>query len=247
MIEKQKINLTLLQRCIYRSVRQSAATRVEYNRESTDRQYKFINRPCGLGWPKTQVKIIDEDSAQSGARTEQPSGFTIIITELALGQGGRILSIAVSRVARNNTDWYRLPVSCRLIEFLLCDQVHLICDRLPLKEQLCEVIGLMHRHGSQYLILLLSEATRSRISAFWTDLIEGNPKIILSTNSQPLSGEIAIIYHLLHARKIMNDLFCTDLVNWVNKMSTFLDSFTYYFDTSSFFLIILSHSRSDRT
>ena len=208
MIEKQKINLTLLQRCIYRSVRQSAATRVEYNRESTDRQYKFINRPCGLDWPKTQVKIIDEDSAKAGARTEQPSGFIIITAELGLGQAGRILSIEVSRVARNNTNWYRLPDPCRLIEILLCDKVHLICDRLPLKVQLCEVLGWMHRHGSPHLILLLSEANRSRISAFWTDLIEGNPKTISSTNSQPPSDAIAIIYHLLHARKIMDALLC---------------------------------------
>lgn len=42
MTSKEKIKSTHLQRCVYVYVRQSTTSQVEYNRESTDRQYKLV-------------------------------------------------------------------------------------------------------------------------------------------------------------------------------------------------------------
>jgi DNA invertase Pin-like site-specific DNA recombinase len=122
MSDNQKVKSTHLQRHAYIYVRQSTAAQVEFNRESTDRQYKLAQRAVTLGWAKQQVKVIDEDLAQSGSSAAQRAGFIMMTKEVALGQVGLILSIEVSRVARNNTDWYRLLDLCSVTDTLIGDE-----------------------------------------------------------------------------------------------------------------------------
>jgi DNA invertase Pin-like site-specific DNA recombinase len=122
MSASERIKATHLQRCAYVYVRQSTASQVQHNRESTDRQYKLSDRALRLGWPKEQVKTIDEDLARSGSSTSDRSGFTRMTTEVALGHVGLILSIEVSRVARNNADWYRLLDLCGVTDTLIGDE-----------------------------------------------------------------------------------------------------------------------------
>ena len=112
MTDLAKIQLTHTQRaaCIY--VRQSTPSQVEHNRESTARQYALADRACQLGWSREQVAIIDEDLGLSGSGTDQRSGFTRMTSEVALGRVGIILGLEVSRLARNNADWYRLLELC---------------------------------------------------------------------------------------------------------------------------------------
>jgi len=122
MSNNEKVKPTHLGRFAYVYVRQSTAAQVQYNRESTDRQYKLVDRAIRLGWPKPQVKIIDEDLAQSGSGATYRSGFTMMTTDVALGHVGLILSIEVSRVARNNADWYRLLDLCGVTDTLIGDE-----------------------------------------------------------------------------------------------------------------------------
>jgi len=108
MTANEKIKLTHLNRCAYVYVRQSTAARVQYNRESTDRQYKLTGRALRLGWSKPQIEIINEDLAHLGSQTSDRHSFAMMTTEVALGHVGLILSIEVSRVACYNADCYRL-------------------------------------------------------------------------------------------------------------------------------------------
>ena len=121
MIDNQKITSNHLQRQAVIYVRQSTATQVEQNRESTERQYGLRDRAIGLGWPEIQVQVIDEDLAQSGTDSLQRNGFTKMTSEVALGKVGLILSLEVSRVARNNSDWYRLLDLCSVTNTLIGD------------------------------------------------------------------------------------------------------------------------------
>lgn len=122
MSNREKVKPTHLERraCVY--VRQSTATQVQHNRESTYRQYQLAGRAVDLGWPKQQVKVIDEDLAQSGSGSAQRRGFTTMIAEVAWGQVGLILSLEVSRVARNSADWYRLLDLCAVTDTLIGDE-----------------------------------------------------------------------------------------------------------------------------
>lgn len=122
MNPSEKINTTHLQRCAYVYVRQSTTAQVQNNRESTDRQYKLAERAVQLGWAQSQVRIIDEDLARSGSATSDRGGFATMTTEVALGHVGLILSIEVSRVARNNADWYRLLDLCGVTDTLIGDE-----------------------------------------------------------------------------------------------------------------------------
>ena len=117
-----KIKPTHLDRNVYVYVRQSSATQVQHNRESTRRQYNLVDRAVELGWPKDRVKVVDEDLARSGSGHVQRDGFTRMTAEVALGQVGLILSIEVSRVARNNADWYRLLDLCGVTDTLIGDE-----------------------------------------------------------------------------------------------------------------------------
>jgi DNA invertase Pin-like site-specific DNA recombinase len=89
-------------------VRQSTLIQVERNKESTARQYDLAARAVALGWPRSAVRVIDEDLGISGASTAGRGGFGQLTEQLALGQVGIILALEVSRLARNNADWYRL-------------------------------------------------------------------------------------------------------------------------------------------
>jgi DNA invertase Pin-like site-specific DNA recombinase len=117
-----KIKTTHLERSAYIYVRQSIAAQVQCNKESTDRQYKLAERAFRLGWTKPQVKVVDEDLARSGSGTSERHGFAMMTAEVALGHVGLILSIEVSRVARNSADWYRLLDLCGVTDTLIGDE-----------------------------------------------------------------------------------------------------------------------------
>jgi len=94
---------------------------VEYNRESTARQYALVERACELGWDKEQVIVVDEDLGLSGSGSVKRSGFARMTAEVALGHVGIVLGLEVSRLARNNADWYRLLDLCGMTDTLIGD------------------------------------------------------------------------------------------------------------------------------
>ena len=102
-------------------VRQSSPAQVEHNRESTRRQYALADRARDLGWHSDQITIVDEDLGLSGATADGRSGFARMTAEVALGQTGILLGLEVSRLARNNADWYRLLDLCGLTDTLIAD------------------------------------------------------------------------------------------------------------------------------
>src|SRR6266516_3702027 len=72
------------------------------------RQYDLAARAQALGWPRSAVTVIDEDLGVSGASAAGRSGFAQLAAQVGLGQVGIVLGLEVSRLARNNADWYRL-------------------------------------------------------------------------------------------------------------------------------------------
>ena len=116
-----KIHASHLQRRALVYVRQSTPSQVEHHRESTRRQYALADRARELGWHPEQIIVVDEDLGLSGATAEGRRGFGRMTAEVALGQVGLLLGLEVSRLARNNTDWYRLLDLCGLTDTLIGD------------------------------------------------------------------------------------------------------------------------------
>ena len=119
MTEKPQQSHLRRQAVVY--VRQSTASQLERNRESTDRQYALVDRAVELGWERASVTVIDEDLGVSGSGTAERAGFARLTAEVALGHVGLVLGLEVSRLARNNADWYRLLDLCGMTDTLIGD------------------------------------------------------------------------------------------------------------------------------
>ena len=121
MTDHSKIKPVHLQRDAFVYVRQSTPSQVEHNRESTERQYALANRAVELGWQRQQVTVVDEDLGLSGASADKRSGFARLIAAVAMRLVGIVLGLEVSRLARNNADWYRLLDLCAMTDTLIGD------------------------------------------------------------------------------------------------------------------------------
>src|SRR2546425_219938 len=108
MNERVKITPSHLSRSAVVYLRQSSAAQVEHNRESTERQYALVGKARDLGWPDDRIVVIDEDLGLSGSGSVARSGFARLTADVALARVGLVLGLEVSRLARNNAEWYRL-------------------------------------------------------------------------------------------------------------------------------------------
>ena len=89
-------------------VRQSTLAQTQENTESLALQYELRRHATELGWSEQQITVIDEDLAHSAASTSGRLGFTDLVAAVGLGKVGIIVGREVSRLARNNTDWYQM-------------------------------------------------------------------------------------------------------------------------------------------
>ena len=121
MSDAAKVQPSHTQRAAVIYVRQSSAAQVEHNRESTERQYALVHRAVELGWHRDHVTIIDEDLGLSGASSAKRTGFARLAADVALTKVGIVLGLEVSRLARNNADWYRLLDLCGMTDTLIGD------------------------------------------------------------------------------------------------------------------------------
>ena len=136
-----KIQSLHYERTAYIYVRQSTPWQILENRESTERQYHLRERAIELGWPASHVEVIDEDQGRSGSTATHRSGFQRLVTEVGLGKVGIVLMLEASRLARNNSDWYRLIEICGLTRTLIGDESAVYSPREPNDRLLLGVKG----------------------------------------------------------------------------------------------------------
>jgi DNA invertase Pin-like site-specific DNA recombinase len=121
MSARSKLTASHLRRFALVYVRQSTQAQTERNTESTERQYALVARATELGFAREQVEVIDEDLGVSGSGETERSGFARLAAEVALGHAGLVLGLEVSRLARNNADWYRLLDLCGVTDTVIGD------------------------------------------------------------------------------------------------------------------------------
>ena len=73
-MSEPKITASHLRRAAVIYVRQSTLAQVERNRESTARQYDLVARAGRLGWPRSAVRVIDDDLGVSRRQRHRPVG-----------------------------------------------------------------------------------------------------------------------------------------------------------------------------
>ena len=87
-------------------IRQSTPHQVVSNQESLRPRYVLRQRARDLGWHEAKLDVIDSDLGLSGASAAQLGGFKELLGRVRLDEAGLILSIDVTRLALNRSDWY---------------------------------------------------------------------------------------------------------------------------------------------
>ena len=116
-----KITPTHLERKAIIYVRQSSPKQVRLNTESQRNQRALVERAKSLGWQEARIVVLDADLGQSATSTEGRDDFTQLAADLALGHVGIIFGWEVSRLARNNADWYHLLDLAAIVGALIAD------------------------------------------------------------------------------------------------------------------------------
>ena len=102
-------------------IRQSTPHQQLSNQESLRLQYALQERAQRLGWHAEDVEIIDADLGLTGASAQHRTGFQELVAKVTLGQAGIILSVDVTRLSRNCSDWYPLLDVCGYRSCLIAD------------------------------------------------------------------------------------------------------------------------------
>jgi DNA invertase Pin-like site-specific DNA recombinase len=103
-------------------VRQSTPHQTLSNQESLELQYALKQKALDLGWTPNHIETIDTDLGLTGASADHREGFKDILTRVAFGHVGIILSYDVTRLSRNCSDWYPLLDLCGYKNCLIGDR-----------------------------------------------------------------------------------------------------------------------------
>lgn len=102
-------------------IRQSTPHQQISNQESLRLQYALQERAQRLGWHPEDIEIIDADLGLTGASAQHRAGFQALVAKVTLGQVGIVLSVDVTRLSRNCSDWYPLLDVCGYRGTLIAD------------------------------------------------------------------------------------------------------------------------------
>jgi DNA invertase Pin-like site-specific DNA recombinase len=102
-------------------LRQSSERQVRQNIESQRLQYELADRIRGLGWQ--EIEVINSDLGCSAAMASAArEGFERVLSSVALGEVGIVVSREVSRLSRTDKDWCRLVEVCQIFGTLIGDE-----------------------------------------------------------------------------------------------------------------------------
>jgi DNA invertase Pin-like site-specific DNA recombinase len=102
-------------------LRQSSMAQVREHTESTRSQYALADKAAALGWPRSDIEVIDTDLGISGKWGVARAGFTELVTRVCSGDVGAIFGIEITRLARSNADVARLAEFAAITGTLLID------------------------------------------------------------------------------------------------------------------------------
>lgn len=106
----------------YIYVRQSSMKQVIEHQESGRRQRELAQWVQTMGWPPSSVVVLDSDQGKSGQSSAEREAFKQLVGEVSLGEVGMVVSLYLSRLSRNNADWFPLIEMCGLTRALIADE-----------------------------------------------------------------------------------------------------------------------------
>ena len=144
-------------------IRQSSPKQVRDHLDSQLTQRALVERAKSLGWHADRIEVFDGDLGQSATGGQEREDFKALAAEVALGHVGVVFGWQVSRLARNNAEWYQLLDLAALFATLIGDTDGLYDPRLYNDRLLLGLKGTM----SEAEHYLADVATRTAHSCHW--------------------------------------------------------------------------------
>jgi len=120
-LSQMKITPFHLERKAVIYIRQSSPKQVREHFDSQLTQRTLVERAQSLGWHPERIEVFDGDLGQSATGVQARDDFKALAAEVALGHVGIVFGWQVSRLARNNAEWYQLLDLAALVGTLIGD------------------------------------------------------------------------------------------------------------------------------
>jgi DNA invertase Pin-like site-specific DNA recombinase len=143
-------------------LRQSSPQQVLAHRESVLLQQQLRQRAELLGWPASQVRVLDADLGLTGRTAQGRSGLQEVRELVSLGQVGLLLAYEVTRLSRNCSDWYPILDLCGYHHCLVGDQDGIYDPVVPNDRMLLGMKGLISEWELHTLHLRLTAGLRNK-------------------------------------------------------------------------------------
>ena len=188
-------------------IRQSTPHRVLNNQESLRLQYALHGRARALGWHEADIEVIDSDLGTSGAASDHRGGFKDLVARVTLGEVGLILSIDLTRLARNCSDWYPLLDVCGHRECLIADRDGVYDPGTPNGRLLLGLKGTiseleLHTIRSRLTAGLLAKAERGELAlALPVGLVRDASGVVTKTPDREVQARIALVFDTFLQRR----------------------------------------------
>ena len=121
-MHRDKIRAHHLARTAFVYLRQSSPTQVKHNVEGKKRQLHMQDHLRQLGWPDSQIHLLEGDTGNSGSSLHGREDYHIMLEAVLEQTAGIIGARELSRLVRDNQDWNQLVRVCRYQDVLLCDE-----------------------------------------------------------------------------------------------------------------------------
>jgi DNA invertase Pin-like site-specific DNA recombinase len=221
MITSELVTPHHLQKKALIYIRQSTPHQQISNQESLRLQYALQERAQSLGWSAEDIEIIDADLGLTGASAHHRTGFQELVAKVTLGQVGIILSVDVTRLSRNCSDWYPLLDVCGYRGCLIADNDGIYDPGTPngrlllgLKGQLSELE--LHTIRARMTAGLLNKAKRGELALILpVGLVRDIIDRVHKDPNQEIQDRLGLIFstflRLRSASKVLGFLNAQDL------------------------------------
>jgi len=139
-------------------IRQSSQHQVEHHTASQEVQLNLVNRARSLGWPKENIKVIDEDLGTNASESDIRSGFQDIVKKVSDDISGALFFQYASRLARNGKEWNQALEVCALFNVLIIDRDTIYDPLLPNDRLMLGMQGVFSEYESNQMLLRSREA-----------------------------------------------------------------------------------------
>jgi DNA invertase Pin-like site-specific DNA recombinase len=147
-----------LQRTAYVYLRQSSPGQVRKNREGQRRQEAMVEHVATLGWPRSQIVLLDGDTGQTGSSQHGRTDFQMLLEAIVTAKAGVVAARELSRLVRDNQDWAHLVRLCRFKDVLLADE-HRLYNAADAQDRM--VLGIQGAFNEFELSMILDRMQES--------------------------------------------------------------------------------------